>query len=248
MGRRANSRRMQMTDVSAANKPSGPDLRFRFSVVGRGWLDADLHASTQHARISASYISDALRLLLIGVSRSSSGGMPTEVRWEEEPGHYLWQLVPRDDQTHLSVLDGRTAQSAERLIFEHRGPTRVVQRAVVDASVQLLVDMGEIRYFQEWGSPFPLDELRSLQRQAGLTPLPERTAETAARLTYPLREQLARLWQDVLRGAVQPDEASAWAKEQMRTASHDEATTRGLQALADLERNSDQRRDRLHHE
>lgn len=225
-------RRFKCTKMTDAASPLA--LQLRFQVNGPGWLFADLHSSAQEARISASYLSDALRLLLVAVIRSSWDDVGLEAKWEEEPGYYRWEFSRRGALTVLRILHGGVLYSPESLVFEHIGETKDLQLAVVDACVELLDEIGEIRYFQEWGTPFPLDELQTLQRTAGLKLRPARTAEVKASLRFPLRKGIALRWDAVLHGSQRPEEAAAWADGMLRDGSYSKADTRGLQALVGL--------------
>jgi hypothetical protein len=57
----------------------------------------------QVARLTASYLSDALGDLLQGVLRALRGANTVEFVWLEEPGEYRWRFETTDDVTVLSI-------------------------------------------------------------------------------------------------------------------------------------------------
>lgn len=224
-----------MNDTPTAQKPSDSATRFTFRIVGRGWLEADLQSPTQQVRVTASYLSDSLPLLLSAFQRARAEGTGSEATWAEEPGHYRWQISPLGTSTRLRVFEavGRD-DKPETIVFDYEGPTTDLELAVIDGCLALLDDMGEVHYFQRWGTRFPLAELRSLQRAARLPVLGERPPDANATPREPLRDELTSRWNSVLRRQTSLEETNSWAARKLESGSHGKAVKTGLQVLSEL--------------
>jgi hypothetical protein len=229
------SKCITMNDAPTAQKPSDSALRFTFRIVGRGWLEADLQSPTQQARVTASYLSDSLPLLLSAFQRARVEGTRSEANWAEEPGHYRWEISPLRTSTRLRVFEAVDwDDETETIVFDYEGPTTDLELAVIEGCLELLNAMGEVRYFQRWGTRFPLAELRSLQKAAGLPVLGEQPPDANATPREPLRDELASRWNSVLRRQTSLEETNSWAARKLESGSHGKAVKTGLKVLSEL--------------
>ncbi|WP_286346442.1 hypothetical protein [Frondihabitans sucicola] len=119
-------------------------------------------------------------------------------------------------------------------MFEYEGLRQDLVLAVLNGCNDLLDDIGEVRYFQEWGTRFPLAELRCLQRAAGLPVMAQRPPDPNATPPEPLRDEIAKRWEATLLRQTNPNKTSAWVEDQQRAGKHGEAITAGLRELAKL--------------
>ncbi len=88
-------------------------MDFTYEVVWPGWARAEIRDGDQVARLTASYLSDALGDLLQGVLRALCGANTVEFVWLEEPGEYRWRFETTDDVTVLSITSSADVRREE---------------------------------------------------------------------------------------------------------------------------------------
>jgi hypothetical protein len=137
---------------------------FTFRLVGTGWAAAHISDDTGGATVTASYLKDALGLLLEAVGLVLEGAEEARCAWAEEPGEYRRILERDGEQGHLRVLAFRDVERPEpddrgTTIFETRQLVRVIAASIADGAQQVLTEYGEDEYVRCFGHPFPLGHL-----------------------------------------------------------------------------------------
>lgn len=79
-------------------------LRFTYRLTGVGWAEADVACGEVSARLTASYLRDALGDLLRAVRDIVHGAESATCSWEEEPGEYRWLFSVVSGQVRLRIL------------------------------------------------------------------------------------------------------------------------------------------------
>lgn len=121
------------------------------------------------ARLTASYLSDALGNLLEAVGVLLEGATEATCSWDEEPGEYRWLFTRAGSTVHLRILalpDQFPPQpdSAGTVVFETTAPLPVVAAAVAHGAAEVLARHGEKEYLEKWVDyPFPTELLQMVQ-------------------------------------------------------------------------------------
>ena len=136
-------------------------MEFSYRLTGTGWSEARLSDGTTEATVTASYLSDALGVLLEAVGTLLEGAQEARCSWDEEPGEYRWIFVRRGDVVELRVLafqdrGGEEPDSEGSLVFETRQGLRETVTAIADGAAEVLAEHGEEGYLAKWvDAPFP---------------------------------------------------------------------------------------------
>jgi hypothetical protein len=223
-----------MTEPETAIESSALPFTFRYWLHGRGWADAIIESHDRQVPLTASWLSDALRLLLEAVDEFIAGSPMSEASWEEEPGHYRWVFDRPDGTARLRVLSeegtrqlDKTLESlkgagleivhegrqAEAVLFECRGSDDRLAAAIAAGARETLLREGEVRYFERWGAgTFPLNVLNSIERKIGLAETQKPTSVAAE--PDPRRPELIAYWQRFVNGQLGTDEMERWLRRQ----------------------------------
>jgi hypothetical protein len=157
-------------------------MDFSYELVGPGWARAEIRDGDQVARLTASYLSDALGDLLEGVLRVLVGANLVELIWWEEPGEYRWRFETSGEVTVLMVTSTADLRREENWnadgwdpdLVDEDGPdvlefrseldVRGFAAAVVTAARTLIAKDGETGYLHRWiEHPFPMSKLRAVE-------------------------------------------------------------------------------------
>jgi len=145
-------------------------IEFDYQLTGRGWSAARIADDSGSARLSASYLSDALRHLLEAVALSVEGVPEARCSWNEEPGEYRWILRRSGEQVIGTILwfdelwSGLADQQG-RHVFETIQDAHALGVAVAGGARRLLDELGPEEYERQWSEhPFPKDALDRLRR------------------------------------------------------------------------------------
>src|SRR5687768_17732149 len=80
------------------------DLTYR--LTGTGWAECTLSDENSSCTVTASYLSDALRHLVVAATAVVSGFSRITFQFDEEPGEYRWVIeTPRMNEIELRVLE-----------------------------------------------------------------------------------------------------------------------------------------------
>jgi hypothetical protein len=142
-----------------------------YHLTGTGWAECVLSDGQVSCRITASYLSDALRDLVLAATAVISGFSRVSFRFDEEPGEYRWVISsPRLNEIELEILGfdelwGDRPDSEGRSLFRVRCLPETFAKAVQAAAAQLFEEYGEAGYLERWAEhPFPSSLLAELTR------------------------------------------------------------------------------------
>lgn len=150
-------------------------MDIRFSLRGRGWLDATVSVRGRSVSLTGSYLSEPLKDLLGGLLASVDAGRCTASRWITEPGELRLSLIPASEELGIRVVEFEDVTSADLpeaeqgdVIFDEVCPTRDFVAAVLEGVKQLLDDVGgEGEYVHQWGGEaFPATTIDALRERA----------------------------------------------------------------------------------
>ncbi|HEY1532063.1 MAG TPA: hypothetical protein VGF80_14680 [Galbitalea sp.] len=223
-----------MTEPETAIESSALPFTFRYWLHGRGWADAIIESHDRQVPLTASWLSDALRLLLEAVDDFVAGSRTSEASWEEEPGQYRWVFDRPDETPRLRVLAERgtrqldktleslsgssleivrEGRAPEAVLFEGRASDNFIAAAIAAGARETLLREGEVRYFEKWGAgTFPLDVLNSIERKIGLS-ITEAPTSVAPE-PDPRRPELIAQWRRFVDGQSDTDEMERWLRRQ----------------------------------
>jgi hypothetical protein len=146
---------------------------FIYRLTGTGWAEARVSAGHSSATITASYLQDALGVLLEAVGLMLEGAQQARCSWEEEPGEYRWIFERAGTDVRLRVLafrDGYPPEPDDQgvIVFETRQPLREMATAIADGAHAVLDEYGEEEYLRRWvEAPFPIGHLNMIRAQLG---------------------------------------------------------------------------------
>jgi hypothetical protein len=138
-------------------------------LTGTGWAAASLRAGEAHARITASYLSDAPRDLVDAARIVADGADDVRCSWAEEPGEFRWRLHRIDADLEVEILafdclNGRQPDEAGRLLFYARIPARDFVRSVLRAMDALVERLGSDGYAELWALyDYPHEQVEGLR-------------------------------------------------------------------------------------
>lgn len=136
-------------------------FEFDYRLIGTGWSEARVADERNHATVTASYLSDALRDLIEAVALITEGSTAARCSFEEEPGEYRWIFDRRDDIVVLRILAfddlwNHEPDDAGTPVFQTRQPALRIARTVLSAAQRLLDETGKDAYLEQWVEhPFP---------------------------------------------------------------------------------------------
>lgn len=158
------------------------DVDFSYQLVGRGWARSEIRNGDQVARLTVSYLSDALGDLLEAVQQVLGGADVAELTWWEEPGEYRWRFETTGDVTILTITSTSDIRREENWnddgwdidLTEEGGPDVVEFRsecditdladAIVVAVRTLIAKDGAAGYLHRWiDHPFPMSKLKAVE-------------------------------------------------------------------------------------
>jgi hypothetical protein len=150
-----------------------PRRRVHLSPHGRGLGRGASVGPVSSATITASYLEDALGVLLEAVGVVLEGADEARCSWEEEPGEYRWIFERAGSDVHLRVLAFRDVYTRDPdgegvVVFETRQPLREMATAVADGAQAVLDEYGADEYRRRWVDfPFPLGHLEVIRAHLG---------------------------------------------------------------------------------
>ncbi len=157
-------------------------MEFSYELVGPGWAQAQIRDGDQVARLTASYLSDALHDLLSGVQRMLAGSPLEEFSWSEEPGEYNWRLKTEGHRTLVTIASTADIRREEQWndegwdidLVDEDGPDVIefqteadavdLATAIAMAARKLIAKDGEAGYLHRWiEHPFPTSTLAAIE-------------------------------------------------------------------------------------
>ena len=146
-------------------------LAITYRLSGTGWAECSLTDGQASCDITASYLSDSLRCLVLAATAVISGFKRVSFGFDEEPGEYRWNICsPRLNEIELEILTyselwGGRPDADGRSLFKTRCLPEVFAETVHATAQQLLNEYGEAGYLKQWVEhPFPSAQLAELTR------------------------------------------------------------------------------------
>ena len=146
-------------------------LSITYRLTGTGWATCSLNDGNSSCELNASYLSDALRSLVLSATAVLSGFMRVSFRFDEEPGEYRWVISsPRLNELELEILAfeelwGDRPDSEGKSLFKTRCLPETFAKAVAGAAQSILEEHGEAGYLERWlEHPFPIAQFKELNR------------------------------------------------------------------------------------
>jgi hypothetical protein len=146
-------------------------LDIAFRLTGQGWAECRLVDENAESTVTASYLSDALRHLVLAATAVLSGFRRVTFTFDEEPGQFRWVISSlRMNEIELNLLEFKNLWSDESdsegvRIFRTICRPRVFAEAVDAATSKLLCEIGEVGYAERWGQhPWPSLQYQELKR------------------------------------------------------------------------------------
>src|SRR4051812_27348454 len=143
-------------------------VEFHYRLTGLGWSEAYITHGGETARVTASYLSDALGNLLSAVLDVLKGADSARCSWDEEPGEYRWIFVRRGEFVDLQVLKfgenrgirGERSDAEGVPVFQALAPADEVAAAFAVGAREVLNEHGEEGYLDRWREhAFPVQTL-----------------------------------------------------------------------------------------
>jgi hypothetical protein len=147
------------------------ELRVEFRLVGTGWAECVISDEAASATVTASYLSDALRYLVLAGTAALSSFAALTFHFDEEPGEFRWVVrAPRMNEIELVILEfpqlwGERPDSEGTEVFRTKCRPVIFARAIHEAAGALLKSIGEAGYAEKWAEhPFPTLQFQELGR------------------------------------------------------------------------------------
>jgi hypothetical protein len=146
-------------------------VEFSYRLTGTGWAEARIADDSAWVTLTASYLEDALGVLLEAVGVLLEGAVTARCSWEEEPGEYRWIFDRSDTEVDLRVLAfgdvySRDPDEKGVLVFRTLQPLAVLSTAIADGAQSVLDEYGEEEYLRRWvDHPFPTAHLALIKER-----------------------------------------------------------------------------------
>jgi hypothetical protein len=147
------------------------NLSVHFRITGPGWAECRIADETSSCTVTASYLSDALRHLLLAATAVISDFSRVTFSFSEEPGEFRWVISrSRINEIELTILKfrelmGERPDSQGAPLFSTKCLPRTFAKAIDGAARELVASVGESGYAEQWSRhPFPSLQLQELGR------------------------------------------------------------------------------------
>ena len=151
-------------------------ISIRYTLVGTGWSECLVELDGSQARLTASYLSDALGNLAAATLALLRGSEIQRVAFDEEPGEYRWvlrQFVPGRMSLRIvefSELWSDAADDEGTVLLRGSCETSAFATAVLEALDSVLEEHGERGYARTWAEhPFPSATQQFIRSELGLS-------------------------------------------------------------------------------
>lgn len=145
-------------------------MEFDFRLERAGWAYADIRHDGQHARLTASYLSDALGDLLRAVRDLVAGSPSARCFWSEEPGEFWWVFENREGLVTLTIRwfgdQVDEPDDTGDVVFHTNLSLGELVDAIVDGAEDVLKRHGAEEYESLWiRAPFPEASLSAIRAE-----------------------------------------------------------------------------------
>ncbi|MGC5005739.1 hypothetical protein [Streptomyces sp. DT203] len=141
-------------------------LTFTWTLRHQGWAYCKVADDQGEATVIASDITLGPERFLDAITKMAVTDTETRAEFEGEPQVSRW-FFKRDDSDvaiRLMLASDRDApDTSGTVIWSSRQPITVLCQAVIDAFDQAVQELGEAGYREQWGRPFPRNELEELR-------------------------------------------------------------------------------------
>jgi hypothetical protein len=138
-------------------------LEIDYQLTGKGWADCVISIDAKRCHVSASYLSNALRNLVLAANAALTGFTRLSFGFDEEPGEYRWVLSsPRPNEIEVEIIEfqelwGWKPDSEGKSLFKARCQPIDFAKAVHAAATKILETHGQNGYLEKWSEhPFPM--------------------------------------------------------------------------------------------
>jgi hypothetical protein len=144
-------------------------ISINYELTGAGWSECEIEIDGRKAKITASYLGDALGDLVRAALRLVRGEHDVTVVSWEEPGKYLWRLAKVDENDLLiQIIEspdwGTKSDTSGVMLLESRCNTIAFANAVLLATQRVFRQHGMEGYKTKWiAHDFPVAEQQELQ-------------------------------------------------------------------------------------
>jgi hypothetical protein len=146
-------------------------LTIDYRITGLGWAECKVTNEAGSCTVAASYLSDALRHLVLAATAVLSYFSRVSFSFAEEPGEYRWVIAsPRLNEIELKILDfpqlsDDKPDSEGTMLFHTKCLPLTFADAVYKAANEVLTTLGEEGYAEQWSEhPFPTSQFQELGR------------------------------------------------------------------------------------
>jgi hypothetical protein len=141
-------------------------VQISYDLVGTGWAECTIRVDDASARVTASYLSDALDDLASAVLAALRGHPHATASFTEEPGEFRWVFEPLPGaNVSVRILEfkemwgGRPDEEGE-VIFHSQCRLRTLAGAVLSELQRLESTYGLVGYRERWVQhDFPVGRL-----------------------------------------------------------------------------------------
>jgi hypothetical protein len=144
-------------------------IQIDYRLTGSGWAECDVTSDEQTCLLSASYLSDALKKLVLAANAVLEGFSKLTFSFDEEPGEFRWVITSlRLNEIEIEILEfhelwGSRPDAEGNSLYKSRCRPIVFAKAVEEAAKRVLETHGESGYQTTWAEhPFPMTQFVEL--------------------------------------------------------------------------------------
>lgn len=149
------------------------DIAIRFQVTGAGWARVEIDVGDEHLEYVVSYLSDALRDLVVAVTQVLEGSPSAALQHLDEPGKRTWMIFRYGwgPYVDLDISEQRSDTAVTVRLRARKLGVVDLGQAVLRAADAELDRLGLVGYVEQWIlHPYPtvaVERLRSVLATGG---------------------------------------------------------------------------------
>jgi hypothetical protein len=131
-------------------------IQIDYRLTGTGWAECNVSSGEQTCLLSASYLSNALRNLILAANGVLAGFSKLTFSFDEEPGEFRWVITsPRLNEIKIEILEfqelwGGRSDTEGKSLYQSLCRPIVFAVAVEEAAKRVLQTHGESGYREKW--------------------------------------------------------------------------------------------------
>lgn len=144
-------------------------IQIDYRLTGSGWAECTISSDGQTCLLTVSYLSDALRNLVLAANGVLAGFSALTFSFDEEPGEFRWVMTTLGSNLiQVEVLQfpelwGGQPNAEGSSVYVSSCRPVVFAKAVADAAKRVLDTYGESGYLEKWNEhPFPMAQYTDL--------------------------------------------------------------------------------------